>query len=66
MEHTLNPSTQEAVGSLMAEFKASLVYKVSSKTTGYYWIARATRRILISKTKAETKQTKMIAFLSSP
>jgi hypothetical protein len=40
--HTFNPSTWEAG---ISEFKASLVYKVSSRT------ARATQRNPVSKTK---------------
>jgi hypothetical protein len=36
--HALNPSTQESRGRGISEFKASLVYRVSSRT------ARATQR----------------------
>jgi hypothetical protein len=52
--HTFNPSTREAEAGGSLEFKASLVYKVSSRT------ARATQRNPVSnKTKQnKTKQNK--------
>jgi hypothetical protein len=50
--HAFNPSTWEADrGRRMSEFKASLVYKVSSRT------ARATQRNPVSKKQNKTKQT---------
>jgi hypothetical protein len=47
--HAFNPSTWEAEAGRFSEFKASLVYRVSSRT------ARATQRNPVSKNK--TKQT---------
>jgi hypothetical protein len=46
--HTFNPSTWEAEAGGFLEFKASLVYRVSSRT------ARATRRNPVSKGKKKT------------
>jgi hypothetical protein len=43
--HTFNPSTQEGSGRLISEFKASLVYRVSSGT------ARVTQRNTVLKKK---------------
>jgi hypothetical protein len=43
--HAFNPSTWEAEAGGFLEFKASLVYKVSSRT------ARAIQRNTVSKTK---------------
>jgi hypothetical protein len=46
--HTFNPSTWEAeAGGWISEFKASLVYRVSSRT------ARAISRNLVSETPKE-------------
>jgi hypothetical protein len=49
--HAFNPSTQEAEAGL-SEFKASLVYKVSSRTT------RATQRNPVLKNKTKQNKTK--------
>ena len=48
--HTFNPSTQEAEAGNLCEFKASLIYIVSSKA------ARATQRNLVSKNQKEKKR----------
>jgi hypothetical protein len=52
--HTFNPSTWEAEAGKISEFKASLVYRVSSRT------ARATQRNPVSNNnnnkKNKTKQ----------
>jgi hypothetical protein len=53
--HAFNPSTWEAeAGRQVSEFEASLVYKVSSRTT------RATQRNPVSKktTKKKTQKVK--------
>ena len=53
MTHDFSPSTQEAEGKQISEFKASLSYKLSSKT------ARATQRnCLKKKQKRKNKQKK--------
>jgi hypothetical protein len=54
--HTFNPSTWEARGRgrRISEFKASLVYKVSSRTT------RATQRNPVSKKKKNEKKKKKV------
>jgi hypothetical protein len=49
--HAFNPSTWEAEAGGFLEFKASLVYKVSSRT------ARATQRNPVLTNKTKTKQT---------
>jgi hypothetical protein len=48
--HAFNPSTWEAEAVRFQEFKASLVYKVSSRT------ARATQRNPVSKKKKKKKE----------
>jgi hypothetical protein len=53
VELVFNPSTQEAERYLdLCEFKASLVYRVSSRT------ARATQRNPVSKNQKEKQKTK--------
>jgi hypothetical protein len=54
MAHTFNPSTWEAEagGSLISEFEASLVYRVSSRT------ARTAQRNPVSKTKNQKPKPK--------
>jgi hypothetical protein len=50
--HAFNPSTWEARGRRISEFEASLVYRVSSRTT------RATQRNHVSKqTNKQTNKT---------
>jgi hypothetical protein len=49
--HTFNPSNSGGRGRWISEFKASLVYKVSSRT------ARATQRPCLEKTKNKNKHT---------
>jgi hypothetical protein len=59
--HAFNPSTARGRGRQISEFKASLVYKVSSRT------ARAIQRNPVSKkqkTKTTTTTTKKTLFLS--
>jgi hypothetical protein len=46
----LNPSTREAEAGKSLEFKASLVYRVSSRT------AKATQKIPVSKNKTKQQQ----------
>jgi hypothetical protein len=48
--HAFNPSTREAEAGI-SEFKASLVYRVSSRT------ARATHRETLSRKTKQNKQT---------
>jgi hypothetical protein len=50
--HAFNPSAWEAEGGQISEFKASLVYKMSSS------IARATQRNPVSKKKKKKKKKK--------
>jgi hypothetical protein len=50
--HAFNPSTWEAEAGGISEFKASLVYKVSSRT------ARLNRETLFQKTIPKTKINK--------
>jgi hypothetical protein len=50
--HAFNPSTREAEAGRFSEFKASLVYKVSSKT------ARAVQRNPISKNQKRKRKKK--------
>jgi hypothetical protein len=50
--HAFNPSTWEAEAGRISEFKARLVYKVSSRT------ARATQRNSVSKNKKTKKRKK--------
>jgi hypothetical protein len=52
MTHTFNPSTWEAEAGGFFEFKASLVYRVSSRT------ARATQRNPVSKKRKRRKEKK--------
>jgi hypothetical protein len=56
--HAYNPSTWEAEAGEFLEFKASLVYRVSSRT------ARATQRNPVSKNqKNKTTKNKEIVIL---
>jgi hypothetical protein len=54
--HAFNPSTWEAEAGGFLTFKASLVYRVSSRT------ARATQRNLVSEKQNKTKQNKKLSI----
>jgi hypothetical protein len=55
--HAFNPSTWEAEARQISEFKASLVYKVSSRT------ARAIQRNPVSKTKQKRIYVTPVKYL---
>jgi hypothetical protein len=52
--HAFNLNTQEAEAGSLCEFKASLVYRLSSRT------ARTTQRKLVSKNQKEKKKQNSI------
>jgi hypothetical protein len=56
MAHAFNPSTQEAEAGRPLEFKANLVYKVSSKS------AKVTQRNSVSENKMKRNTGKIICF----